>query len=386
MPIFKFSSIRFKIILAITLCYPSWITAQINSKDISAYFNNLRLIKSGSYTFNKVYTSPFNKVPTREVYKIWFNEIESDSVFDYCLYNFSKGIYKIKIGGKCYEYNERDSILTLLTDCFELNKQRSYFLLHQLNSYEILNDRKYYFMDSLNKTGNIVKAKLQAINPEKRTNYDSIVYELYSDLRDSINKIPICCVVKYSKEELYFEDSNYISNLVLSYLPDSQVVLNQFKKLVINSAINKSTEICALKAVDSLMFKNKVFHFSFDTILFNQNNPKPVLFFFWYKGCPYCYDAFSVINKLNEKYKNRIYIIGVNTKDQNEVSIKKYLALVKPNFNAMNFFNKMGDNLSINGYPCFQFVNIDGGLDQRIIGIGNNLYEELENHILFLTK
>ena len=93
-----------------------------------------------------------------------------------------------------------------------------------------------------------------------------------------------------------------------------------------------------------------------------------------------------MINKLNEKYKNRIYIIGVNTKDQNEGAIKNYLALVNPNFNAMNFFNKMGDNLSINGYPCFQFVKIDGSLDQRMIGIGNSLYEELENHILFLTK
>jgi len=92
-PIFKVFSIRFKIILAITLCYPCWITAQINSKEISAYFNNLRLIKSGSYTFNKVYTSPFNKVPTREVYKIWFNLTKITQ----SLFYFSFGIRDVLI-------------------------------------------------------------------------------------------------------------------------------------------------------------------------------------------------------------------------------------------------------------------------------------------------
>jgi len=89
-----------------------------------------------------------------------------------------------------------------------------------------------------------------------------------------------------------------------------------------------------------------------------QLKGKPIVLNIWFTRCRPCIEEIPILNKLAEKYANKVHFIAI-TYDNKEI-VSKFLE--KKKFNYLNVINarKFINTIGVNGYPKNIFIDKNG--------------------------
>ncbi len=118
------------------------------------------------------------------------------------------------------------------------------------------------------------------------------------------------------------------------------------KKEKIYSYLNKK-----LPSFVSFSLKNKKIDLS-------KLNGKPTLLNFWFTTCIPCIGEMPVLNKIMEKYKDKVNFIAITY--ENKKSVERFLEKHKYNFIQIAGASKFIDTLGINKFPKNIFIDRNG--------------------------
>jgi thiol-disulfide isomerase/thioredoxin len=86
---------------------------------------------------------------------------------------------------------------------------------------------------------------------------------------------------------------------------------------------------------------------------------KVVLIDFWATWCPPCREAIPELNKLKEKFKDDLVVIGVS--DEDAAKIKDFMKSTKMDYSiAVDPGKKMSDSIHVSGIPHVLIISTDG--------------------------
>jgi thiol-disulfide isomerase/thioredoxin len=113
-----------------------------------------------------------------------------------------------------------------------------------------------------------------------------------------------------------------------------------------------------------------------DSIQIGGNNKKPTLINFWHVHCPPCVAEIPVLNKLKEKYSDKVNFVSITFETKNDVEefLKKKEFNFKHIVNADDYVKKIG----IESYPQNVFIDKQGILRYIEGGIPFVNYEKKE--------
>lgn len=115
---------------------------------------------------------------------------------------------------------------------------------------------------------------------------------------------------------------------------------------------------------------------------------KIVILDFWYTSCIPCIKTIPILNKLKEKYKDKIEIIGVNPVENKEKHKGKIEAFLQQN--PMNYPILLVDEIpaeyNIRAYPTLYILDHNRQVKYSKIGWSDNTYEELEKVLIELIN
>jgi thiol-disulfide isomerase/thioredoxin len=77
---------------------------------------------------------------------------------------------------------------------------------------------------------------------------------------------------------------------------------------------------------------------------------KIVLITFWITNCGYCIESVSKMNKIVDKFQNKIIILGINPNDSKS-SISGFIKRYRPNYQIFYNGKEITDNYGVDGYP-----------------------------------
>lgn len=103
---------------------------------------------------------------------------------------------------------------------------------------------------------------------------------------------------------------------------------------------------------------------------------KNVILNFWYTGCPYCVLEMPDLQKLQDKYKNDLLLLGINVGEK-KLAVQEFMAENNLNFTVLlDKDMKIANTYGIRSYPATFAVNKKG----EIIGgyVGMLTYEQME--------
>lgn len=141
--------------------------------------------------------------------------------------------------------------------------------------------------------------------------------------------------------------------------------------------LNENTEIPVLKG--------KLYPDYVDTII--SSNNKILILDFWYTSCMPCIEAIPHLNKLYEKYKNNVEIIGVNPVETTTTSTKKIEAFLKRtpvNYPILFVEKAIQDSFKVKVFPSLYIIDKNGVIQYSKLGTSKKLYEELEMELIKL--
>lgn len=110
---------------------------------------------------------------------------------------------------------------------------------------------------------------------------------------------------------------------------------------------------------------------------------------FWYTSCFPCIKAIPEIEKLNDKYQDKIQIIGINCYDNNERGVSrfpKFLKNNKINYKILLTEKVIPEKYKIKAWPTFYIIDKNGFVYYTKQGFSINLYDELDNVLNTLLK
>ncbi len=115
---------------------------------------------------------------------------------------------------------------------------------------------------------------------------------------------------------------------------------------------------------------------------------KITIFDFWYTSCLPCIKAIPHLNKLKEKYGDKIDIIGINATEKTEKQKDKIDAFLKRT--PMNYpillVDKIPVQYNIQSYPTLYILDKNGKVKFSKAGFTDNMYEELDTILEALIK
>jgi thiol-disulfide isomerase/thioredoxin len=86
---------------------------------------------------------------------------------------------------------------------------------------------------------------------------------------------------------------------------------------------------------------------------------KVVLIDFWATWCPPCREAIPELNKLKEKFKDDLVVIGISDEDAGK--IKDFMTSTKMDYSvAVDAEKKMSDAIHVSGIPHVLIISTDG--------------------------
>lgn len=103
---------------------------------------------------------------------------------------------------------------------------------------------------------------------------------------------------------------------------------------------------------------------------------KNVILNFWYTGCPYCVMEMPDLQKLQDKYKDDLLLLGINVGEKKE-TIQEFMDENNLNFTVLlDEDMNVADSYGIRSYPATIAINKNG----EVIGgyIGMLTYEQME--------
>ncbi len=125
----------------------------------------------------------------------------------------------------------------------------------------------------------------------------------------------------------------------------------------------------------SLPFKN----LEGRAVTISQLKGKPVLIEFWASWCFACKLSFETTNKIFDKYKKKVYIIGINTDLGDPEELKEAIEENQIKFpvwlnhpDGINYFD------GISSLPTFIILDNKGKIVKKITGIKKDSEKELD--------
>jgi thiol-disulfide isomerase/thioredoxin len=95
-----------------------------------------------------------------------------------------------------------------------------------------------------------------------------------------------------------------------------------------------------------------------DSIQIGGINDKPTLINFWFTRCSPCIAEMPILNKIKEKYSDRVNFVSVTW--QNKKDVLKFLKKNEFNFTHISDAKKFIDYIEIEGYPKNIFIDKKG--------------------------
>lgn len=110
------------------------------------------------------------------------------------------------------------------------------------------------------------------------------------------------------------------------------------------------------------------------------NTDKIVILDFWYTSCMPCIKTIPHLNKLKEKYKGKIEIIGVNPIENKETHKEKIENFMKrtPMDYPIFLAESIPSEYNIRAYPTLYILDKNRKVRYSKIGFSDNIYEELD--------
>ncbi len=112
---------------------------------------------------------------------------------------------------------------------------------------------------------------------------------------------------------------------------------------------------------------------------------KIVILDFWYMSCPPCSEAIPHLNRIQEKYKDKVVVLGVNASDTDEKEIAKIPAFIKRNsleYQIAMIDIKVLESYNIYGFPTAYIIDQNGVIQYAATGFT----EELEKNLGEIIK
>jgi thiol-disulfide isomerase/thioredoxin len=230
-------------------------------------------------------------------------------------------------------------------------------------SEELFEDRVEYYLEYDGEQSNVDKIYLKYILP--RNDFSKFTLETgfhlgensqiqiieFSDIEKSGNKI------NFSLDELHLYDQNVNSN---------------FEKDISKASIQIGSKI----ALDSLkIYGNDSF--------FETKNKKLILLDFWYIACIPCLNAGKYLTKFHKKYNGKgLELIGVNTYKKDRPNIDSFIRNNSIEYKiSFDDEKKLANQLGINSYPTFIFLNEEGEVLKSVVGFSKEGMREIEGFI-----
>lgn len=107
---------------------------------------------------------------------------------------------------------------------------------------------------------------------------------------------------------------------------------------------------------------------------------KVVILDFWYTSCMPCINAIPHLNKLKEKYKDKIEIIGVNpieNKEKHKEKIENFLKQTPMDY-PIFLVENIPSEYNTRAYPTLYILDKNRQVRYSKIGLSDNTYEELD--------
>ncbi len=125
--------------------------------------------------------------------------------------------------------------------------------------------------------------------------------------------------------------------------------------------------------INNFFPKKKMMSIKGDSIQIAGNQSKPTLINFWFTTCSGCIKEIPTLNKLRDKYADKMNFISVTFEDKKQV--EKFLRKYDFNFIQISNADKYLSDMGINSFPMNVFIdkkgvlkNLEGGIPLDSVG------------------
>jgi thiol-disulfide isomerase/thioredoxin len=119
--------------------------------------------------------------------------------------------------------------------------------------------------------------------------------------------------------------------------------------------------------INNVFPQKKMVSINGDSIQIAGNQSKPTLINFWFTHCSGCIKEMPTLNKLHDKYADKMNFISVTFEDK--IQVKKFLRKYDFNFIQICNADKYLNDLGINTFPMNVFIDKQGFLKNVESGI-----------------
>ncbi|EDP70739.1 hypothetical protein FBALC1_08268 [Flavobacteriales bacterium ALC-1] len=194
------------------------------------------------------------------------------------------------------------------------------------------------------------EVKIKYYKNEKNQIYSELEYiNLKKKIVSEFKKINQTVKVEEIFTEIEKKGDSIIQNYTIKVIPlliNGQVKEGGNRPALRNELINKKLPETTLKSIDGSDLNT------------NDLKGKPTMINFWFTNCAPCIDEFPVLNKLREKYSDKVNFISItfDNKDKVEKLANKYQFDFEKYIDAKKYIEK----LNIGAYPTSLFIDKNG--------------------------
>ncbi len=257
----------------------------------------------------------------------------------------------------------------------------SFMKLHPLTMLEEKSNQ-YEFIDTLNSTY-IIRVKLK---DQKETDKISLIYTI-----DKKTLLPLAFSDFYHFKS---QDQTQYRNRIITNLSinddSANYYLNTFDAKKFDT-VKYTERYVEPKLLDSNTFapdwKFPVYGKS-DSVSLSQFRGKYVLMDYWYVACYPCQKAIPSLLKLQEKFKDKLIVLGMNPYDNDE-KLKEFIPKNKITYQIIKCNNQFPRSVyNVSAYPTMYLINKEGKIIKTHIGFysEDKDAEKFENEISELIK
>ena len=149
-----------------------------------------------------------------------------------------------------------------------------------------------------------------------------------------------------------------------------------YESSTLNAANKKNNSLITEEKKEAYLFSEKTI--AGDTLDLSKFKGKVVILNFWATWCPYCVEEIPHLIKLQEKYKNKIQVIGITVDDKEaQISVRQFVEQKKINYPIL-----FSSQDIVKGYAPMKGIPMSIILDknlmvvQKVVGYQNKAFFE----------